>query len=320
MGWLNMLNLKTTSNISCFNGNFYLPLEDWFLQKYKKSDIKITKQIEVQLEKFGFKRASDINEVLGKTIALTRGTFFYDFLSYDVDGFIKGSFGSEISQKEKNVKYHSIDDQYKYKYHENMELFLPNYFIEDGSVMYIDKDKNPFQYEEKEIIWGYPLKHYLQEDEILIQHPKEFNAIDKYLKSTIMPDLDLLEDTVKELLESKGLEFDITSRAKNIRGVHSKLAKNDYMTLEEVYDVNGLNIMTNNVSDCYKVLEIINEDLCPVEFYWDYISMPKTNKFQCLLVHPIERDLKIEFQIRTKLMHEVAESVTGAAFDYRVNY
>jgi RelA/SpoT family protein len=313
-----MLNIKNTSNISCFNGNFYLPLEDWFLKKNKRTSIQSTFDIEKSLRKLGFQQASDINQLLGHTVALTRGTFYCDFISYDVDGITKSDFGSEILTKDKKIKYHSIDDQYKYKYHEDIELFLPNYLIKQGGVHFIEKEKNHFKYEEEEIVWGYPLKQYMQDEEILAKFPQDYINITKYLETHVMPDLDLLEDTISEMIQSHSIKFDITSRAKNVRGVHSKLEKEKNLKLEEVYDINGLNIMTDNITDCYRVLEIINKEFCPIEFYWDFIAMPKTNKFQCLLVHPVDRDSRIEFQIRTKRMYHTAE--VGEAFDYRVNF
>ena len=98
------------------------------------------------------------------------------------------------------------------------------------------------------------------------------------------------------------------------RKMHSK--KVDF---EQLTDINAFRIVVASVEDCYRALGIIHTKyrMIPGEFD-DYISTPKPNGYQSLhtaLIGPEAH--RIEVQIRTTQMHEIAELGVAAHWQYK---
>jgi GTP pyrophosphokinase len=88
---------------------------------------------------------------------------------------------------------------------------------------------------------------------------------------------------------------------------------------EQVHDVIGLRIRTDTVSHCYDILGIIHSlwPLVPGRFK-DFISLPKSNMYQSLhtTVSGPGGD-RVEFQIRTDDMDEIAEEGIASHWRYK---
>ena len=86
----------------------------------------------------------------------------------------------------------------------------------------------------------------------------------------------------------------------------------------EIYDLMALRIIVNDITDCYLTLGVIHSLYIPMDGrIKDYIAMPKMNGYQSLHTTVITKDKKIiEFQIRTREMHEFAERGLAASFYY----
>lgn len=90
-------------------------------------------------------------------------------------------------------------------------------------------------------------------------------------------------------------------------------------SLEDIYDVRGIRIIVNSVSDCYAALDIVQTlwHQIPSKFK-DYIKSPKNNGYQSL--HTVLRDREgypIEVQLRTEEMHIAAEYGVAAHWRYK---
>jgi len=77
--------------------------------------------------------------------------------------------------------------------------------------------------------------------------------------------------------------------------------------------------VVDSVEDCYRTLGIIHEKYrCVPGSFKDYISTPKRNGYRCIhtgIIGPQQR--RIEIQIRSRSMHEIAEFGVAAHWQYK---
>ncbi len=123
---------------------------------------------------------------------------------------------------------------------------------------------------------------------------------------------------LSEKLQSENIKFDISGREKKPYSIWSTM-KNRNVGFHHLYDIMAFRIVVDNVSECYRVLGIINSsyNMIPGTFK-DYISTPKENGYQSLhlaILGPFNK--KIELQIRDRRMHEVAELGLAAHWAYK---
>ena len=151
-------------------------------------------------------------------------------------------------------------------------------------------------------------------------NPKRFNElktlIAKHNKSA-EKSLKKVEAEISSALKKEKISFELSGRVKSVYSLHKKLAKHN-QNINEIYDLTALRIIVNDVTDCYLVLGIIHSLYTPMSGrIKDYIAMPKQNGYQSLHTTVITKDKHVvEFQIRTKEMHEYAERGLAASFYY----
>lgn len=150
--------------------------------------------------------------------------------------------------------------------------------------------------------------------------PKRYNELknllEKHNKSAARS-LGKIEQEVSEALKKEKIHFEISGRVKSIYSLHKKLAKHE-QNINEIYDLTALRIIVEDVTDCYLTLGVIHSLYMPMAGrIKDYIAMPKQNGYQSIHTTVITKDKHIvEFQIRTKTMHEYAERGLAASFYY----
>ena len=140
--------------------------------------------------------------------------------------------------------------------------------------------------------------------------------IKKYNKSA-EKSLKKIEDEVSRALKKEKIKFTISGRVKSVYSLHKKLAKHN-QNINEIYDLTALRIIVDDITDCYLTLGVIHALYTPMDGrIKDYIAMPKQNGYQSLHTTVITKDKRVvEFQIRTKEMHEYAERGLAASFYY----
>lgn len=150
--------------------------------------------------------------------------------------------------------------------------------------------------------------------------PKRFDELQELIEKTnkqASKSLKKIEQEITEALTKEKIKFEISGRVKSVYSLHKKLAKHN-QNMGEIYDLTALRIIVDDITDCYLTLGIIHSLYTPMNGrIKDYIAMPKQNGYQSLHTTVITKDKHIvEFQIRTREMHEYAERGLAASFYY----
>lgn len=144
------------------------------------------------------------------------------------------------------------------------------------------------------------------------------------LQSSIKSKLRRLPD-VKDLL--------IAQRLKRMPSIVSKLKRFDTMQVARMQDIGGLRIIGKNISDVYKVKNLLckagnNAAFLPTNSFHDYIQVPKKDGYRSIhqvfkyqgRKHPELNGLLFELQIRTALQHCWATAVEILGIIERENF
>lgn len=118
-----------------------------------------------------------------------------------------------------------------------------------------------------------------------------------------------IEDELRELLLANGVEGAmVKGRQKKPYSVFRKMQSKS-LSFEQLSDVYGFRLLVQDIPSCYRALGIVHTRwrVVPGRFK-DYISTPKQNDYRSIhttIVGPSRQ--RIELQIRTRRMHEIAE-------------
>lgn len=125
---------------------------------------------------------------------------------------------------------------------------------------------------------------------------------------------------VRQKLKNEKIKAVVEGRPKHFYSIYEKM-KSQNKALKEIYDLTGIRILLDSVQGCYTTLGIIHNIWLPVPGrFKDYISVPKSNGYQSLHTTVVGEDGKhVEFQIRTRSMHVVAEVGIAAHWAYKEN-
>ncbi len=174
----------------------------------------------------------------------------------------------------------------------------------------------------------------------VFQHELEdlsFNVLQPQVRTSIINSLDnitdlldqkggdgknLLDDIASELealVQDAGIACSVEGRLKTPYSIYLKM-KRKAMSFEQLFDVNAFRIIVPDIAACYQTLGIIHQQYPTIiGRFKDYISAPKKNGYQSIhtsVLGPYNQ--KIEIQIRTDAMHEMAEKGVAAHWAYKV--
>ena len=152
---------------------------------------------------------------------------------------------------------------------------------------------------------------------------EHYDEVKSGLKSTRKEREDFINgfiSPIEERLQANHIKFEISGRPKHIYSIYNKMRMQE-KRIDELYDLFAIRIIldTDDKNECFFVYGIVSEIYTPVpERFKDYISVPKKNNYQSLHTTVIGNDGKrVEVQIRTRTMHEIAEKGVAAHFNYK---
>jgi GTP pyrophosphokinase len=156
-----------------------------------------------------------------------------------------------------------------------------------------------------------------------------FAVIDPEARESIVRRMQLLDaqssgriariaDEIRRKLAENGIEAWVQGRAKRPYSIWRKL-KDKKTNFEQLSDVFGFRAVVASIEDCYRALGVLHRAWPMVpERFKDFISLPKSNGYRSIHTTVMgPENQRVEVQIRTQEMHEVAERGVAAHWQYR---
>jgi GTP diphosphokinase / guanosine-3',5'-bis(diphosphate) 3'-diphosphatase len=126
-----------------------------------------------------------------------------------------------------------------------------------------------------------------------------------------------VQGAVRDKMVESGIPAEVQARIKRLYSLHLKVQKQQ-RTLDQVFDLLALRVITDTVKNCYAALGVIHQIWPPVPGrFKDYIAMPRPNLYQSLHTTVIHAGQPFEVQIRTQEMHRIAEQGVAAHWKYK---
>ena len=127
-----------------------------------------------------------------------------------------------------------------------------------------------------------------------------------------------IEQELQAKLTEHSINAQVIGREKKPYSIWRKM-ENKQISLEQLSDIYGFRVIVDKVEECYHILGAIHTTWRSVPGrFKDYISTPKYNDYQSIhttIVGPGHQ--RVELQIRTRLMHEIAEFGVAAHSVYK---
>ena len=140
----------------------------------------------------------------------------------------------------------------------------------------------------------------------------------EYLTSEAKITIPTISVELQSTIERVGIECSVTGRLKSPYSIWRKM-QTKAVTMEQLADIVAFRILVPNLDDCYRALGQLHQQYPTVMGrFKDYISTPKRNGYQSLhtgILGP--QNHRIEVQIRTPEMHNVAEHGVAAHWHYK---
>jgi guanosine-3',5'-bis(diphosphate) 3'-pyrophosphohydrolase len=142
-------------------------------------------------------------------------------------------------------------------------------------------------------------------------NPEAYQVVNERLEALEARNVGLVEDIERQLtgkLADRGIAAEVTGRRKRAYSIWRKMERKS-VGFEQLSDIVGFRVVVNTLLDCYQALGIVHTTwpVVPGRFK-DYVSTPKQNDYRSIhttVIGPGKQ--RVELQIRTRQMHEIAE-------------
>lgn len=168
------------------------------------------------------------------------------------------------------------------------------------------------------------IKSELEDLSFKVLDPTGYKFIARKLREKKESREEFVEDfmsPINEQLQQSGFNFEMKGRPKHIYSIYGKMMRQQ-KPFEDIYDLFAIRIILESPhtkEDCWRVYSMITDQYKPIpERFRDFISLPKANGYQSLHTTVItNRGRKVEVQIRTRKMDEIAEKGLAAHWKYK---
>jgi len=167
----------------------------------------------------------------------------------------------------------------------------------------------------------YWIKDELEDMSFRYLHPEEYQNIERFINKDIDEREKYIEEVksyIQKKMDDSGLKCEVLGRHKHFFSIHQKMVQQN-LSFEEVYDIIAFRIILNTIPQCYEALGLVHSLWKPIaKKFKDYIGVPKANMYQSLhttVIGPYGE--RIEIQIRTRDMDQVAKSGIAAHWSYK---
>lgn len=162
----------------------------------------------------------------------------------------------------------------------------------------------------------YSIKTELQDMCFKVLNPDEYNTISNYIeltKNKYVRTFDNFVERVNFLLNHNNINGKVYYRIKSVYSTWKKMKSNG-----EIADLFAVRILTDNILDCYLILGILHLNFFyNKDSFKDFISTPKSNLYQTIHTSLLYEDVRIEVQVRTFTMEDVANFGLAAHWRYK---
>ena len=152
-------------------------------------------------------------------------------------------------------------------------------------------------------------------------HNSIVNRLDFLRKEGGSQIIDNIAQDISNIIKENQVDALVFGREKSACSIWYKMKRKN-LGFEQLSDIMAFRIMVSSVLECYQVLGVIHSNYHMVpDSFKDFISTPKNNGYQSLhtiVMGPLQH--RIEIQIRTQKMHEVAEYGVAAHWSYKQDY
>ncbi len=154
-------------------------------------------------------------------------------------------------------------------------------------------------------------------------YPEAYKVVSERLNALAERHIHLISEIEKQLtkkLADQGIKAVVSGRRKRAYSIWRKMERKS-VGFEQLSDIFGFRVVVKTVADCYQALGIVHTTwpVVPGRFK-DYISTPKQNEYRSIhttLIGPGKQ--RVELQIRTTEMHDIAEYGIAAHALYKDN-
>ncbi len=127
-----------------------------------------------------------------------------------------------------------------------------------------------------------------------------------------------IEDALQKGFAKRGINAEVSGREKRPYSIWRKMERK-HVSLDQLSDIFGFRVIVDTLDDCYRALGYVHRTWRTVPGrFKDYISNPKQNDYRSLhttIIGP--HHMRVEMQIRTGIMHEIAERGVAAHSLYK---
>jgi GTP diphosphokinase / guanosine-3',5'-bis(diphosphate) 3'-diphosphatase len=127
-----------------------------------------------------------------------------------------------------------------------------------------------------------------------------------------------IESTLRVALADSGIKAEVSGREKKPYSIYRKMERK-HLSLDQLSDIFGFRVLVQTVDECYLSLGVVHQKWFAVPGrFKDYISSPKGNDYRSIHTTVIgPHSQRVEMQIRTHAMHELAERGVAAHAFYK---